>query len=126
MPEFLVEAYVSRCAVASGKQRADDVAAVAERMTEEGRFVRLRRWILVPDEETGFYLFHAHTEETVREAATRGGLRFERVLEAVSDWTERQTGEAHATSTSAGALAEAREDPSGHRGPRTRANLAGY
>jgi hypothetical protein len=86
VPEFLVEAYVPRMAASAGSRFADDVSAAAERMTEEGRFVRLRRWILVPEEETGFYLFHAQSGEAVREAAMRGGLSFERVVEAVSDW----------------------------------------
>jgi hypothetical protein len=87
MPEFLVEAYVPRLAAETGSRRyADDVSAAAERITEEGRYVRLRRWILVPEEETGFYLFHAQSGAAVREAATQGGLSFERIVEAVSDW----------------------------------------
>jgi hypothetical protein len=87
MPEYLVEAYVPRLAAETGSRRfADDVSAAAARITEEGRYVRLRRWILVPEEETGFYLFQAQSGEAVREAATRGGLSFERVVEAVSDW----------------------------------------
>ncbi len=70
----------------AGRRHADDVSAAAERITQEGGYVRLRRWILVPEEETGFYLFHAQSGAAVREAATLGGLSFERVVEAVSDW----------------------------------------
>jgi hypothetical protein len=73
-------------AAEAGRRYADDVSAAAERITQEGGYVRLRRWILVPDEETGFYLFDAQSGAAVREAATRGGLSFERVVEAVSDW----------------------------------------
>jgi hypothetical protein len=89
VPEFLVEAYVPRVAVAVGKRRADEIAAAAERITQEGRYVRLQRWILIPEDETGFYLFQAQSGEAVREAATEGGLRFERVVEAVSDWKRK-------------------------------------
>ena len=85
MREFLVEAYVPRFAAGGGARYADDVSAAAERTCGEGRYVRLRRWILIPEDETGFYLFHAQSREAVREAATRGGLKFERVVEAVSD-----------------------------------------
>jgi hypothetical protein len=50
----------------------------------------LQRSIFVPEDETGFYLFHAQSGEAVREAAQRGGLRFERVVEVVvSDWTRK-------------------------------------
>ena len=75
-----------RVAAEAGRRYADDVSAAAARITQEGGYVRLRRWILVPEEETGFYLFHAQSCEAVREAARRGGLSFERVVEAVSDW----------------------------------------
>jgi hypothetical protein len=90
VPEFLVEAYVPRFAVATGKRNAEEVSLAAEQITREGRYVCLRRWILVPEDETGFYLFHAHSGEAVREAASRGGLRFERVVEAVSDWKRKE------------------------------------
>jgi hypothetical protein len=86
VPEFLVEAYVPRMAAEAGRRYADDVSAAAERITQEGGYVRLRRWILVPEEETGFYLFHAQSGAAVREAMTLGGLCFERIVEAVSDW----------------------------------------
>jgi hypothetical protein len=83
--EFLVEAYVSRFTAATGTRHADDVSKAAEQITRDGKYVRLKRWIFVPEEETGFYLFHAQSEDAVREAATRGGLRIERVVEAISD-----------------------------------------
>ena len=79
-----------RFAIATGTRHAEEVSLAAERMTREGRYVRLRRWILIPEDETGFYLFHAQSGEAVREAATRGGLRFERVVEAVSDWKRKE------------------------------------
>jgi hypothetical protein len=93
MREFLVEAYVPRFAAGGGARYADDVSVAAERTSQEGRYVRLRRWILIPEDETGFYLFHAQSCEAVREAATRGGLRFERVVEAVSDCPGKADGQ---------------------------------
>jgi hypothetical protein len=59
MREFLVEAYVPRAGAGAGTRYADDVSVAAERTCHEGRYVRLRRWILIPEDETGFYLFHA-------------------------------------------------------------------
>jgi hypothetical protein len=44
------------------------------------------RSILVPEDETCFYLFQAQTGDAVRAAAARVGLQFERVVEAVADW----------------------------------------
>lgn len=90
MPEFLVEAYVSQNAAATGTRHMEEVSLAAEQITREGRYVRLQRSIFVPEDETGFYLFHAQSGEAVREAAQRGGLRFERVVEVVvSDWTRK-------------------------------------
>jgi hypothetical protein len=90
VPEFLVEAYVPRFEAATGTRYAEEVSQAAVRITREGRYVSLRRWILVPEDETGFYLFQAESGEAVREAATQGGLRFERVVEALSDWNRKE------------------------------------
>lgn len=62
----------------------EDVSAAAEELTSEGTHVRLVRSILVPEDETCFYLFQAQTGDAVRQVATRAGLRFERVVEAVA------------------------------------------
>jgi hypothetical protein len=85
VPEFLVEAYVSRSGAATGTRHVEEVSLAAEQITREGRYVCLRQSIFVPEDETGFYLFHAQSGEAVREAARRAGLQFERVVEAVSD-----------------------------------------
>lgn len=88
MSEFLVEVYISRATGPSVPQGSEEVAAAAERLTGEGTQVRLVRSILVPEDETCFYLFQAQTSEAVREVAERAGLRFERVVEAVADWSD--------------------------------------
>jgi hypothetical protein len=84
--EFLVEMYVSRAEPSGGVPRSTDVLKAARQVTREGRQVRLVRSIVVPEEETCFYLFQAETADAVREAATRAGLRFERVVETVASW----------------------------------------
>jgi hypothetical protein len=45
------------------------------------------RAVLALQEKTRFYLFEALDADDVREAATRAGLRPERVVEVRSDWT---------------------------------------
>ena len=47
--------------------------------------VRLKRSIVVPEEETCFYLFEAQSADVVQEALARSGLRSERVVVAHSD-----------------------------------------
>lgn len=66
---------------------SEEVAAEADRLTREGTQVLLVCSILVPEDETCFYLFQAQTCDAVHEAAERAGLRFERVVEAVEDWS---------------------------------------
>lgn len=84
MPEFLAEAYVARSAGAAGGLNARDIAQAAGRLTRQGRTVRLTRCIFVPDDEIGLYLFQAQSADAVRDAAASCGVRFERVVEAVS------------------------------------------
>jgi hypothetical protein len=84
VPEFLAEVYVARSAVAAGGSNARDLAQAAGRLSRPGRTVRLTRCIFVPDDEIGLYLFQAQSADAVRDAAESCGLRFERVVEAVS------------------------------------------
>jgi hypothetical protein len=88
--EFLVEAYVSRTEPPGGSPSGEVLSRVAERLTREGREVHLMRSIFVVEEETCFYLFRARSGDAVREVARRSGLRFERLLEAVSTWAHPQ------------------------------------
>ncbi len=64
--------------------QCEDVSAAADELTREGTHVQLVQSILVPEDETCFYLFQAQTGDAVREVAARTGLRFERVVEAVA------------------------------------------
>jgi hypothetical protein len=90
MPEYLAESYVPQAQAQAGAPGLDDLARVADQLAREGTQVVLKRSILVPQEETCFYLFEAPCEEAVRDAAARSGLRFERVVEAQSDWPEEE------------------------------------
>jgi len=84
--EFLVETYISRSQPTGGPRASAELSEAAEQVTREGHPVRLVRSIVVPEEETCFYLFQAQTADAVREAATRAGLHFGRVLEAAPEW----------------------------------------
>lgn len=86
MTEYLVEMYVSRAEPSARVPRSEDVSEAARQVTREGRRVRLLRSIVVPEEETCLYLYQADTADNVHEAATRAGLRFDRVVEALADW----------------------------------------
>lgn len=84
MTRFLLEAYVSQTSAEVSPAGAEQLSLAADELTREGRPVRLLNSIVVPVDETGFYLFDAPSADAVREAATRAGLRVERVSEARS------------------------------------------
>lgn len=92
--EFLVEAYVPRVETVAAASDTERVLQAAEELSREGRPVRFVRSISVPADETCFYLYQALSADAVREAATRAGLRFDRVSEAVSDETAPAAGAA--------------------------------
>ena len=87
MSEFLVEAYLSRSAAPAANPRVEDVSRAADQLSHEGKPVELVQSMFVPEDETCYYLFRAQSSDAVAEAARRCGLRFERLIEAVSDWT---------------------------------------
>ncbi len=79
-----MECYVSR-ADGAGIERGESRAHIAaDELTREGTPVRLVRSILIPEDETCFYLYEAETAEAVREAARRAALPLERITEAIS------------------------------------------
>lgn len=89
MSEFLVEAYLSReGSPDKALPQVEDVSAAADQLSVEGADVRLLRAIFVPADEVCFYLYRSESSDAVREAADRAGLRFERITEAVSRWTD--------------------------------------
>jgi len=85
MAEFLVEQYVSRSGAPGEGAGAERARRAAAEVNSEGTAVRYLRSILVPEDETCFYLYEAGSADAVREAARRAGLRFERISEAVAE-----------------------------------------
>jgi len=67
--------------------RADEVEQGAERIRAElaraETGVALAGTILVPGDDVVFYLFDGDSADVVREACTRAGVPFERVVESV-------------------------------------------
>jgi hypothetical protein len=79
MPEFLAETYAPR-----GAPGAADAALAADQASGPGGPVRLLGAILVPGEETCFWLYQAPSAGAVSEAMTAARLRPERITPAVS------------------------------------------
>jgi hypothetical protein len=85
MPDFLAETYTPRSGPgAAAVPRAGDLARAAARASAPGAAVRFLGAILVPEEETCFWLYQAPAAETVRAAMTAAGLRPERITPAVT------------------------------------------
>ena len=86
MREFLAEGYLARAALDEGWADAREIARAVGLLARGGQAVRLTRWIYLPEDEMGLYLFTAESAAAVREAAASSGLRLDRVVEAVSGW----------------------------------------
>ena len=84
VPEFIVETFTTCESAAAAAPRVDDLVRAAERVSEEGAEVRLLVAILVPEEETCFYLFESSSADAVRDTLARAQLGFERMSEALS------------------------------------------
>ena len=82
MPEFLLDLYVARSAADTVEHTIAGARSAAEALTRDGRPVRCLCSIFVPEDETCFLLFEADSEETVRDAAERAALSFERITSA--------------------------------------------
>ena len=82
MPEFVVELYVSRVDDTTAWRSSERARLAAAEVNGEGTAVRYLRSILVPEDETCFYLYEAGSADAVREAVQRAGLRFERITAA--------------------------------------------
>jgi hypothetical protein len=81
MTDYLVELYVSRTNGAAVAVEARRLRLAAAELTAEGRPVRLRQSIFVPEDETCFLLVEAPTAADVREVARRAAVAYERVVE---------------------------------------------
>jgi hypothetical protein len=82
--EFIVETFASCESGTVVAPQIDDLIRAAEQVSEEGMEVRLLVAILVPGDETCFYLFESSSADAVRDALARAQLGFERIGEAIS------------------------------------------
>ena len=85
MTEFLLELYVAKTNCTVIAVQANRLRRAAAVLTAEGRPVRIVRSIFAPDDETCFVLVEAVTAESVRDAARRAAVAFERVVETTVD-----------------------------------------
>lgn len=81
MAVFLVEVYLSHVDVSV--ENSSRAHGAAKELSRQGNPVRLLGSIVVPADETCFYLYHADSADDAREAARRGELQVERISEAV-------------------------------------------
>jgi hypothetical protein len=79
---FLVEVYTARFRPEEAEAAAERAHAAATELTEEGIPVRHIDSIYVPEDETCFHLFEAHSAEDVGEASRRASLEAMRIVEA--------------------------------------------
>jgi hypothetical protein len=120
MPEFLAETYAPRDPPGTGTaaRRAAQAALAADHTSRPGAQVRLLGAIVVPKEETCFYLYQAPSAGAVRAAVTRAGLRPDRITQAAWIRPPRRTpGRRRApgrTVTSPAAAAASRPPAAGH------------
>ena len=82
MPRYLVELYLSRAGSDGADGAVERARSAAEAIAREGAPLQWLRTILVPEDETCFFLFEAASAELVREVGTRAGISFDRILEA--------------------------------------------
>jgi hypothetical protein len=80
---YLVETYMPR-----GRPRQLEAAVgrareAAELLAGEGQRIRFLRATFVPDDELCFLIFEAESQALVTQAATRGAIEYERILETV-------------------------------------------
>ena len=89
MPEFLAETYAPRDPPGTGTaaRRAAQAALAADQASRPGAQVRLLGAIVMPEEETCFYLDPAPSAGAVRAAVTRAGLRPDRITRAAWIWS---------------------------------------
>ena len=84
MPEFLAETYAPRDAPGPAAPGTAGAALGADQASGPGAPVRLLGAILVPEEETCFWLYQAPSAAAVRAAMTRARLQPERITQAMS------------------------------------------
>jgi Nickel responsive protein SCO4226-like len=85
MPEFVAEQYFPRAGAASASRAGEAARRAAEQLAREGARIALVRSIFIPEDETCLFIYEADSVETVRVAGERGGLAFERIVQAAGE-----------------------------------------
>lgn len=83
MTEFLVEAYVARTNVDREGLLIEGLGRAIGELTREGQRVRHLGSVFLPEDEVFLHLFRAASRDAVRDALTRTGLTYDRVVDAV-------------------------------------------
>jgi hypothetical protein len=78
---FMVEAFTPTAATVAALDRSLHEAAAA--LAAEGIAIRYVRSILVPDDDTCFYMVEATSEDAVRETLRRAGFEDARITRAI-------------------------------------------
>jgi hypothetical protein len=88
---FLVEHYRPGSTPAELAAMADSVRETAGELERMGEAVRYLRAAVVPTDESLLCVFEAASEDLVREAYARAGIRFERITAVIPDgtWADR-------------------------------------
>ena len=84
MPEFLAETYAPREGPGGTAPSAGDIARAAEQASGPRAPVRFLGAVIVPGEETGFWLYEAPSADAVRAAMSAARLHPERITPAVT------------------------------------------
>jgi hypothetical protein len=90
MPEFVLELYISRADPGAADDGAARIQSAAEQLSVEGTSVRYLRTMLLPEEETCFYVCEAASAADMREVARRAGVAADNVAAALISPNERR------------------------------------
>jgi hypothetical protein len=85
MREFVAEQYLAGIDTRTAERDANAARLAAEQMTREGTPVEFVRSIFIPEDETCIYIYQADSIESVRAAAARAALAFERIARAAGE-----------------------------------------
>jgi hypothetical protein len=83
MPTYLVEAYMPRSHAQEARAAGSRASSAADELSREGTAVRYVRTTFLPDDETCFHVFDAHSAAVVEDVSRRAKLGHARVVAAV-------------------------------------------
>jgi hypothetical protein len=96
MHEFVAEQYFSRTDLAGARRAGGAAQHAAEELARDGTAIELVRSIFVPEDETCIFIYEADSLESVQLSAERGGLAFDRIVQAAGGPEDTTAAEADA------------------------------